>query len=167
MKIYKFILATTLILLMLVSLTSCIIIPRYKRYDDINSENVSSIMIYDLRECETTDSTFLKNEEPVYTLPDEKLKDFLDDLADIQFSDHILIILAAVDPSFNYGDWVARINNTDGTYLLISSHGYGEAYNSSGQVTDTNHYGCDNEEWAEFISRYLPSELLKEPNQSK
>ena len=126
-----------LIFVLLISLNGCVIIPRHMNYDDINREQVSSVDIYDLYKSESNYSDFLTTETPVYTLTNDQLDSFLSDLADIRFTDYIIIVLAAVDPSFSYGDWVVRINYTDGSYSLISCDGYGETYDANNQVVDT------------------------------
>ncbi|MPM90422.1 hypothetical protein SDC9_137543 [bioreactor metagenome] len=161
MRVFKFSLLAILLIVVLTSFSSCIIIPVYKNYK-INREDLSSVDIYDMRNCENNYNDFFVAETPVYTLTDDQLDDFLSDLADIRFSDHIIIVLAAVDPSFSYSNWVIRLNYTDGTYTLISSGGYGETYDAKGDLIKTNHFGCDDDEWRQFISRYLPSELYEE-----
>ena len=148
-------LTVTLVLTML-TLTSCIIIPIYKTYE-IDEETVSSIQIYDL--CTETEGFFLDESEPVYEIPKDKTADFLNDLSDIQFSDAISIVIAAIDPSFSFDTWTVRINYTDGSYELISCDGYGQIYNKDGEITDTHHYGCDQDECDEFIAKYLPEDI--------
>ena len=44
MKVYKKLLSIPMILCIIFSLTGCIIIPRYKHYDDIDVEKVSAIV---------------------------------------------------------------------------------------------------------------------------
>lgn len=160
MKRFKFALLIILVFAMLATLTSCIVIPRHKYYDDIDTQAVASVDIYDLRERAAQGSDFLKTETPVYTLTADQHKDFFSQLEKIRFTDHIVITIAAMDPSFSYGDWVVKINFFDGTVLLISCSGYGETIDKNGQVIDSNHYGCDDEEWTEFVGKYLPKELL-------
>ncbi len=150
-----------ILLVLFVTLTlfsGCVVIPMHKQYNDINVNSVASVEIYDLRKSVTNYNTFLKTESPVYTINDDQTENFFDDLGDIRFTDHIIIVLAAVDPSFHYGDWVVRINYNDGTFCLISCAGYGETYNSNNEVIDSNHYSCDDEEWEQFIKKYIPQE---------
>ena len=144
-----------------VFLSGCIVIPRYERFD-IAEDTVSSIEIYDLRECGDRfgGAGFLETETPVYEIPQEKKADFLKSLYNIRFTNHIVIIIAAVDPSFSYGEWVARINYTDGRYELISCQGYGETFNESGELVSWNHFGCDDDEWNGFIGEYVPDEIF-------
>ena len=165
MKTLRFVPVLSLILAALISLTGCVVIPRYKNYDDINRERLSSVDIYDLRNSETHYSDFLKTETPVYTLTNDQLDSFFSDLADIRFTDHIIIVLAAVDPSFWYDDWVVRINYTDGSYSLISCGGYGENYDVNNQAVDSNHYGCDDDEWQQFIGKYVPKDIFESQEQ--
>lgn len=166
MKPLRPVLMLTLLLTVLVSFSSCILIPVYKYHDDIDAETVSSIDIYDLRSTQIHHSGFLETEQPVYTLSEDQVDTFLADLAEIRFEDTIIIVLTPIDPSFNYGDWVVRINYTDGSYSLISSHGYGETFDQNNVKTDSDHYGCDDEEWEDLIRGYIPNELWEDNTQT-
>ena len=147
-----------LLFCILFAFEGCIIIPRYRRYE-IAAEDVLSIDIYDLRGVQERTSSVLQNETPICTLEGEQIATFLGDLSEIQFSDHIIIVLAAIDPSFHYGKWVTRINFADGSYTYISDGGYNETYDANDQILDSNHYGCDDEEWEQLILSYLPSDV--------
>ncbi len=159
MKFKRFLSLFTILIISSAALTGCIVIPQYKYYD-ISSDEVESVQIYDLRTSETYYGDFIEKDNPVYTLPEDIIDDFLTKLSEIRFKDSIIITIAAVDPSFTYDEWIARINYTDGSYDLISCDGYGQSYNENNEVTDTNHYGCDNEKWKEFITGYLPEEFI-------
>ena len=150
---------TISIILIMCCLSSCIIIPRYRHFE-IDSNTISSIEIYDLCENEDYSSLFLKTETPVYEIPKEQTANFVADLNSIEFSDYIIIVLAAIDPSFNYGKWTVRINYSDGTYELISSGGYGETYDSNNERVSGHHWSCDDVEWEAFIGQYVPEEIF-------
>ena len=146
-----------IITVLCVSLTGCVTFRDH--IDNIDDENVSSIEIYDLRESQFSESGFYENVDSVYTLDETIHSDFLDDLAKIQFSD-TLILFAASDPSFYYGDWVVRINFTDGSYRFVSCGGYGETFDKDGNGIDSDHYGCDDEVWEHLIASYIPEEIF-------
>lgn len=161
MKIFKLFLSVVLMLALSLSLVGCIVIPTYKRYDSIDAENVSSVDIYDLRDSETRfGGNIVETETPIYTLEKDQVDEFLSDLADIRFNNYIILVLAAIDPSFEFGEWVVRINHTDDSYMLISCGGYGESFDANGQIISSNHYGCDDEEWEAFVTKFLPEELV-------
>ncbi len=164
-KTIRFVLILSVVSIMLNSLVGCIIIPQYTYYDDIDREQVSSVDIYDLRNGDHS-ARFLETEVSVYTLTEYQLDSFFSDLADIRFANHIVIVLAAVDPSFYYDDWVVRINYTDGSYCLISCGGYGETYDANHQVIDSNHYSCDDEEWNQFIGKHVPKAIFESQEQT-
>ena len=130
-RIPRLITPVILVIHLLITLTGCIIIPQYQRFD-IDVDTVISIEIYDLSLCENSSfgSSFLETESPVYMLPDKQIVNFLKDLADIRFSDTLFITIFAVDPSFYYDDWTVRINYNDGSFQLISCDGYGETFDS-------------------------------------
>lgn len=161
MKTLKVFLISVLSLAILLSITGCVIIPLHKNYN-LDSEEVASVEIYDLRNSETHYSNFLEAESPVYTVKKDKTADFLSDLSEIDFSDALIITIAAVDPSFEYGDWVVRINYADESFSLISCNGYGESYDSNGETADDNHFGCDNDEWNQFIGKYVPEDIFED-----
>ena len=147
------------------SMTSCIVIPLYEHFE-IDADTVASIEIYDLCMVDSLGGAFLETEAPVYEIPAEENTDFLHDLANIRFSDAIIIVLAAIDPSFYYDEWTVRINYTDGSYELISSDGYGETYDNNGEVIDAHHFGCDQEEWRTFIGKYVPEDIFEHTHEA-
>lgn len=151
------------LLIVTCTMTSCIIIPIYENFE-IDAEKVAAIEIYDLCEVDTLYGDFVETETPVYEIPRENNEDFLNALAEIRFSDTIVITLAAVDPSFYYDEWTVRINYTDGSYELISSDGYGQTYDSNGESIDSHHFGCDEDEWRAFISKYVPKDIFEHPH---
>ena len=160
-RITTYIVIITLVIFLMVTLAGCLVIPLYERLN-IDADTVASIEIYDLSLCENISmgSAFLETESSVYVLPNEQNVNFLNDLADIQFSDTLIITIAAVDPSFYYDDWTVRINYNNGSFQLISCDGYGETFDSDGKRTDGHHYGCDDEEWKLFIKKYVPSHIF-------
>ena len=142
---------------LLLVLSGCISVPVYKNHT-FSHDDVASVSIYDLRESDTHYSGFHEKQEPVYTVPQEQLDDFLTDLSDIRFSDSIIIFtIAAVDPSFTFDDWVVRVNYKDGSFDLISCDYYNEQYDENGNCTDRDHFGSDNEFWNDLIKEKLPN----------
>ena len=152
-------------------LSGCIIIPQYKNFE-IDATTVVSIEIYDLyRYTEIVETEeydpYLREPRPyettsVYTIPEESKVDFLSDLAKIQFTDYIIIVLAAIDPSFDFARWTARINYTDGSYEFISCYGYGETYDKSGNRISYHHYSCEDTEWWALIEKYTPADIFSQ-----
>ena len=152
-------------------LSGCIIIPRYTNFE-IDAATVESIEIYDLyRDTEIIKedgySPYQRIPQPyettsVYTLPEEEKADFLSDLAKIRFNDYIIIVLAAIDPGFNYARWTVRINYTDGSYEFLSCYGYGETFNKDVERIDSHHNGCDENEWFAFIEKYTPADIFSQ-----
>ena len=147
------------IILVMSCLSGCIIIPRYRHFE-IDATTVLSIQIYDLCESESYYDQFIKTETPVYEIPQEQTANFVADLNSITFTDYLIIVLAAIDPSFSYGVWTVRINYTDGSYELISCRGYGETYDSNNERVSGHHWSCDDVEWEAFIGQYVPEEIF-------
>lgn len=155
-----------LTVIVMCTLTSCIIIPVYENFE-IDADTVASIAIYDLCQSDSLYGGFVETETPIYEIPTEKNTDFLNDLSKIRFSDHIVIVLAAIDPSFYYDVWTIRINYTDGSFELISSDGFGQTYDNNGEVIDSHHFGCDQEEWWTFIGKYVPEDIFNHPHEAE
>ena len=160
MKSIRYILAAIVPFILLGMFCSCIIIPLNKYYDDFDVVSIASVEFYDLRQAENHYVGFLDTETPNYTLPEEQKEEFFEDLAKINFKDYIIIVLAAIDPSFYFGDWVVRINYTDGSFTLLSNGGYNVSYDPSGEHVDANHWSCDDEEWYAFIYKYIPQTII-------
>lgn len=152
-------LLTVSIILIMCCLSGCIVIRRYRHFD-IDPITVSSIQVYDLCDDDGWESQFLATDIPVYEISEEQTADFISDLNDIEFSDHLIITIAAIDPSFNYGEWTVRINYNDGTYELISDGGYGETYDSNNEWVSSHHWSCDAAEWEAFIGKYVPADIF-------
>lgn len=160
MKLCKKLLSILMILCIIFSLTSCIIIPRYKHYDDIDVEKVSTIEIYGIHKSERITGSDVNADTLAYSLDENEFSDFLNKLSKIQFKDYILIVPGAVDPSFSYGNYVVKIKYNNGNYILISDGGFGESFDADGNRIDKNHFGCDTEKWENLIFDYLPEEII-------
>ena len=81
-----------------------------------------------------------------------------DDFSRLKFSDAIVIVLAAIDPSFYYGDWVIRINFSNGQYTFYSCDGYGETFDAEGERISSTHFSCDDEELKNLVGKYYETE---------
>ena len=160
MKSIRYICAALMPFVLICLFCSCVIIPINKHYDGFDIESVASVEFYDLRQSQTSSFGFLDTATPAYTLPEEQKEAFLADLAEIKFTDYIIIVIAAIDPSFYFGDWVVRVNYTDGSCDLLSNGGYNESYDPSGELSDSNHWSCDDDEWHAFIFKYIPQYII-------
>ena len=156
-SIFSAVLILLLIVQTAIFASGCIAFTTKEKYgaNEIEPEKVSSVDIYDISSYEHkfSGSSFLNDDiEPVYALPDDEIESFLSDLSGIIFKKtHIVFVLGAVDPSFHYGDYVVRINFSDGGFRLISDGGYNEVFDADGEFTTCDHNRCDHEEWEAFI----------------
>lgn len=157
MKHIKLLVLAAVVLSLTVCLSGCIIVPLHKYYK-IPYEEVAAVQFYDLRNGHSTYNDFRHTVDPVYTLPEEEIADFLNGFSKPEFTDTVVIALASVDPSFSYGEWVVRIDFTDKSYTFYSCAGYGETFDAGGNLIDSTHFGCDCDELAELINRYYPIE---------
>ncbi len=150
-----------LVLVLMFTFTGCVVIPLGDHYYDYDPETVVSVEIYDLRGSLTTTDSFLETDVPVYTVTEEQKTEFLADLGQIQFEDYIFIVLAAYDPSFDYGEWAIRINRADGSYVLHSNGGYAKTYDKNNKLTNYHrHSQTDQERWGRLMEKYVPLHIL-------
>ena len=154
MKQYKRIVLVAMAFVLLFSLSGCIMIPVTKHYN-IPADEVKSICFYDLHgEDGVSYSKLDERYEPVYTLPQKEHKAFLKDFSKIKYSRTLIITIAAVDPGFSIGDWVIRVDFTNGQYSFYSYAGYGETYDAEGTTVSSNHFGCDEQQFKGLIQNY-------------
>ncbi len=153
-KIHRLFILTLIIFL----LTGCLISHKTKYHDDISTENVTRIEIYDCRaEVDSYDPAtkgFHKDKDPVCALVNDDIASFLEDFGKVKFEDKVYFILAPQDPSFHFGKWVVRILFTDGTSSFYSSYGYNLTLDSDDNFVTGNHYCCDDAEWEALIAKY-------------
>ena len=150
-----------MVLVLSLSLCGCLIIPISQHYD-IPIEDVVSIQFYDLRGEDASHYHGFHNScEPVFTLAEEDKAAFLEDFSALEFTDTILIVLAAVDPSFEYGDWVVRFNFTNGRYGFCSYAGFGETFEADGSRISSTHLSCEKEELEALIRKYYQDAFEK------
>ena len=155
----------SLILALFITVSLCACVTFRMKINDIEPGDVVSIEIYRITDPENRSwwKKFYEIYDPVYTLAEYEKKPFLEDLGKIQFGDTIILI-AATDPGFSYGEWVARVNMTNGNSRFISCGGHGETIDKDGNFVESDHYGCDDEEWNELISKYLPKDIPNRNN---
>ncbi len=155
MKLYSRIIFIISAFILTISLCGCIAVPISKHYS-YSSDEIDSIQFYDLRSSESEIYPgFDKSIKPAYTLPQEDIDDFLIDFSNLEFSDSFFIVLAAVDPSFSYGDWVIRINFTNNQYTFYSCDGYGETFDDKGNCISSTHFSCSDEDLDSLVNKYF------------
>ena len=153
-KIHRLFILTLIIFL----LTGCLISHKTIYHDDISTEDVTRIEIYDCRsEVNSYDPAtkgFHEYKDPVCTLTDDDIASFLEDFGKIKFESKVYLIPAAQDPSFNFGKWVVRILFTDGASSFYSSYGYNVTLDADGNSVSGDHSLCDDTEWEALIAKY-------------
>lgn len=156
----------TLVLFALLALTltlsGCITIPRYKYFDNISPDRVTSVQIYDLREDETAHYRSIPKDAPSYTVSEEEKEAFINALAEFPFDDSVIISCVAVDFSDWYQDFAIKINYKDDSYRFISATGYNEYYEKSGVRDHYNSWRCSKDDFMELIKPYLPEEIFED-----
>ncbi len=164
MKHIKIIAVTLIFVLIAMSLSSCITL--HHKFDNIDTTNVTSIEIYDLRDEYSHSVGFYELMDPVYTLSPEQHADFLDTLTNLEFTT-ILIVIAANDPYLHYANTMTvKINHSNGTFETVSQYGYAEQYDPNEDGVDAWDYGsCNSSEWELLIKSVVPQEIYdSEPN---
>lgn len=151
-KTFSNVVVTVFVLLCLaLSLCGC---ARF-RYDfkDLEQGNIRLIEFYNLSGAEYRNSQAVLETEPYYILPAKDKERFLEQLKQIKFED-VVPLFIPTDPSFEYGFYVVRFQFEDGSYKFLSSGGYNEMFDSEGKCIDSDHYGCDGEQWIRLIHSF-------------
>ena len=158
MKCIKIISITVIFALIAMSLSSCIILNH--KFDSIDTTNVTSIEIYDLRDDYSHNVGFYELMEPIYTLSPEQHADFLDTLTKLEFTT-VLVLIAANDPILHYSDTMTvKINHSNGEFETVSPYGYAEQYNPNEDSAHAWDYGsCDYSEWELLLKSVVPNEI--------
>ena len=130
----------------------------YHQVDYIDPENVVAISFYDLRETGGRHPCFHTKCSTVFTLDAARNSEFISELSSLQFSK---LYLPGMDPSFKFSDWTVRIDLSDGSFMLLSDGGYLQTLDTQGETLDQEHTSIDSELWLDFVSSYLPAELLE------
>ncbi len=125
------------------------------KFDDLRTENIESICIYDMCEYwyDGFDSKKIISTEPFYTFEKDRHGEFLTELKKLEFGEGV-ILFAASDPSFSYGEYVVRFTFSDGSYKLMSCMGFNETFDKNNKPIDSDHFGCDVSEWNDLIYRF-------------
>ena len=144
-------------LLLLVSLTGCMLIPMVKKLDlHYDVSEITSIEIFNLGDEvydvydleELIDDNFI----PAATLTSEQYSGFADRVGELTFTDTYVIALASVQVEYSFAGYVAKITYANGEYELLSNGS--QAYkNEKGHYMDS--YSCDEGDWNRFIEEYL------------
>lgn len=144
-------------LLLLVSLTGCMLIPMVKKLDlHYDVSEITSIEIFNLGDEvydvydleELIDDNFI----PAATLTSEQFSEFADRVGEFRFTDTYVIALASVQVDYSFAGYVVKITYANGEYELLSNGS--QAYkNEKGHYMDS--YSCDEGDWNRFIEEYL------------
>ena len=158
MKCIKIISITVIFALIAMSLSSCIKLNH--KFDSIDTTNVTSIEIYDLRDDYSHNVGFYELMEPIYTLSPEQHADFLDTLTKLEFTTALLLI-AANDPSLHYANTMTiKINHSNGEFETVSPYGYAEQYDPNEDDIYAWDYGsCDDAKWELLLKSVVPEEI--------
>ena len=158
MKCIKIISITVIFTLIAMSLSSCITL--HHKFDSIDTTNVTSIEIYDLRDDYSHSVGFYELMEPIYTLSPEQHADFLDTLTKLEFTT-MLVLIAANDPILHYANTMTvKINHSNGEFETVSPYGYAEQYNPNEDSAHAWDYGsCDYSEWELLLKSVVPNEI--------
>ena len=128
-------------------------------YSDLLKEEIASIEIYDCSEEHASyhliNDRTIDKKDPMLSLKESQIESFLKDLSVIRFYREGGLLIGAVDPSFNFGEMVAKINFLDGSALYLSDGYYCIWRNADGSGRDVHHLSPDKEEWKTFINSYI------------
>ena len=146
--------------LLLTNLAGCMFIPSWKQVDvrhDVSE--IASVELYDLT-ADKYSGRFNGAEidrmeeelDPIDTLDAEKYKDFVKDLEKLTFTNHMVLVLAPMDPYYYYEGYTVKITYQNGDYDILSPTG--QLYDS-GEDYNESRWDCDEKKWNRFIKDYF------------
>ena len=145
--------------LLIFSLTGCMFIPSWKqidvRYDASEIVSVELYHLIDRYEGRFGSSEIDQMEEeldPIDTLDVEQYADFVSALESLTFTNHTLIVLAAMDKFHYYEGYTVKITYQNGDYDILSPTA--QLY-ISGEASSETGWDCDQEKWNRFIKDYF------------
>ena len=97
------------------------------------------------------------------TLDPSQFDVFIDDFEALPFADKWLIVLlpAAIDPSFYFGEYVIRFEYLDGSVELISDCDFQEYKSVDAAYSQTEHYSIDKDPWYDFLEKYFGGAVVR------
>ena len=149
---------------LLLSLTGCIWIPVWEKPLNLYGDSkVVSVSLYQIDEPMTPsmqegvlnlDEQF----DPLAFLPEDQAETFCQKMQKLEFRNDIFLILAAMDPEFQYHvGYVIRVDYENGWFELICSE---KTYWFDGREHLSSPY-CDTEKWNAFLAEYFPDDIGK------
>ena len=143
-----------LALSMMFTLSGCIYVTIDEYYEIAHdTPEIESIALYMTSQEEDAQINELI-ETPVAEISPDDFDEFVDDLEKLPFVNGMYIMLAAMDPSFFFGDYVIKINYKNDDYELISNSSFQQVYYANGEIDDL-HYSIDDTAWAGFLQKYF------------
>lgn len=148
-------------LLLILSLTGCVFIPSWKQIDvRHDASEIVSVELYNLtvsymgRFHGREDCIDQMEEEldPIDTLDAENYDDFVKDLEKLTFTDHLILVLAAMDPAYYYRGYTVKITYENGDYDILSP--VGQLYDSGERYIEDS-WSCDEDKWNAFIEKHF------------
>ena len=145
--------------LLIFSLTGCVFIPSWKQVDmRYDTSEIVSVELYHLidryegRFGSSEIDQMEKELDPIDTLDVEQYADFLSALESLTFTNHTLIVLAAMDKFHYYEGYTVKITYQNGDYDILSPTA--QLY-ISGEASSETGWDCDQEKWNRFIKDYF------------
>ena len=149
-KVFVFV----LVVILSINLSGCIPIILDEYYEISQPmDQIQSIAIYARSYEEDAEYNELC-ETPLVIIPQEDFSGFIAELEAVYCKDVIFITIAAVDPSFYFGDYVVQIDYIDSSQEFVSNAGFQYTEGADGSV-DLSHYSYDRDQWDAFISKYV------------
>ena len=145
--------------LLIFSLTGCVFIPSWEQVDvRYDTSEIVSVELYHLTDSysgrfgSSEIDQMEKELDPIDTLDVEQYADFVSALESLTFTNHTLIVLAAMDKIHYYEDYTVKITYQNGDYDILSPTA--QLY-ISGEASSETGWDCDQEKWNRFIKDYF------------
>lgn len=108
---------------------------------------------YDLPSWQELD--FPIEQDPVCYISENDFQSLMDDISNLKWSTGVILLPAAVDPSFYFGDYTLMIVYDNGDFEMISNGGMQVQKSADGKYFRSRHYGFpDDTDWLELLEQY-------------
>ena len=138
---------------LLVMLTGCVTLHFSWKFLH-GTDQISQIEVFYLEDVD--DFNLPDDAVPVALIAPEDYDDFCGEIQNIDFTDTILLLPAAVDPSWYLQGYVVRIVYQNGDFEVICNQGYQYQETADGWGGKSRHYSFPKSfDWDAFVKGYI------------
>jgi len=116
------------------------------------SSEVASVEIFYLQESVMGELPL--DAKPINVLDKEEITRFCLDLQSLKYTDIVILLPVAIDPSFTLDGYVAKISYNNGDYEIVGDNGYQPQTVIDGRGV-IHQYSFEDDDWSTLINPYI------------